>query len=318
MSRVVFMGTPQFSVPILDALVEKFDVVGAVTQPDRRAGRGRNLTPPPVKVRALKHGLDIYQPGSLREPELIQPIVDWKPDVIVVAAYGQILRPFLLDLAPFGCINVHASLLPRWRGASPILHAILAGDDRTGISLMQMDAGIDTGPVFARRSLPILEDDNAAMLEQRLSMLGAVMIHDLLPGILEGCIKPREQDSGRVTYAPMLKKSDGRIDWGQPAADIARHIRAMTPWPGAFTYLDGLRLKIVEAVAAGIEGQLAPGEVAFDEDVRVGAGSGALTLKLIQLAGKKVTSAVDFARGRQGFTGAVLGEIAQGPEAAKP
>ena len=203
------MGTPQFSVPSLQTLIKTQEVVGVVTQPDRPAGRGRKLQPSPVKVAALESGVPVYQPRSLRPEEAAGPLHDWQPDVIVVAAFGQILKPHVLELPPKGCINVHASLLPRWRGASPIQHAILAGDTQTGITLMQMDEGLDTGPMYIQAPIPISESDTSETVHDRLAELGAEMVGQHLDDILQGTIAAKTQDDALATYAPMIKKEAG-------------------------------------------------------------------------------------------------------------
>ena len=317
MSRIVFMGTPEFAVPILQALLETQQVVGVVTQPDRPAGRGRRLRPSPVKETAGAAGIPLYQPRSLKKPESGAPVRAWEPEAIVVAAYGQILRPHLLDLPPLGCINVHASLLPRWRGASPIQHAILAGDEESGISLMQMDVGLDTGPVYLRQPLALRPDETAATLHDRLAELGRQMIRNHLPAILSGALTAVPQNDEQATYAPMISKEDGRLDWSDGAAQLDRQIRAMTPWPSAFTTWEGQRLKIWEARPRP-DRQLPPGRpghVSGGADVvLVRAGEGALELLQLQPAGKQAMTAADFVRGRPEFIGSLLG-VDQGEQA---
>lgn len=318
MTKIVFMGTPDFAVPGLKALLAAYNVVGVVTQPDRPAGRGRQLRPSPVKKVAQAANIPLYQPASLRREETAEPIRTWQPDLIVVAAFGQILRPHLLNLPPLGCLNVHASLLPRWRGASPIHHAILSGDASSGISLMQMDEGLDTGPVYVRQSLPLRPDETAATLHDRLADLGATMLADHLAGIIDGRISPQPQDDSQATYAPMLKKEEGELDWQETTAALDRRVRAMTPWPGAFTWWDGVLLKIKTAVpvaAAGLligePGQVVPGPVDWGgegETAVVLTGDGGLQLEMVQLAGKQTMPINDFLRGRPDFIGARLGK----------
>ncbi|HFE66391.1 MAG TPA: methionyl-tRNA formyltransferase [Chloroflexi bacterium] len=309
MSKIVFMGTPDFAVPALQKLIETQTVVGVVTQPDKPAGRGKKVRPSPVKAAAQAAGIPVYQPKSLRSEEAAAPLREWQPDVIVVAAFGQILRPHVLELPPHGCINVHASLLPRWRGASPIQHAILAGDAETGVCLMQMDAGLDTGPVYVCRRTPIMPEDTAAALHDRLAQMGAELLGAHLDDIVNGRISPTPQDDSQSTYAPMIKKEDGRLDWTQSAAELERRVRAMTPWPGAFTSWRGKMLKIKAA-------QIYPGSVPAERpglvierqnEVVVCTGDGGLRLLDVQLAGKKVMPVTDFQRGHQDFTGSVLG-----------
>lgn len=306
--RVVFMGTPGFAVPALRAMAETQDVVGVVTQPDAPAGRGGRLAAPPVKEFALQHGLSVLQPDSLKSPESVAHVADLRPDVIVVAAYGHILRRNMLDLPPAGCVNVHASLLPRWRGASPISAAIAAGDDVTGVTIMKMDAGLDSGPLIAQRGEPIAADDTTGSLTHRLALLGADLLAETLPLFLDGAITPVAQDESRVTLCRTLKKDDGRLDWSRPAAELERHVRAMAPWPGAFTAWNGKLLKVLRAAAAprAVTG-IGHGRVALERDrVFVACGDGAIELLEVQLEGKKAVAAGEFARGHRAVDAALL------------
>lgn len=310
MVRVVFMGTPDFAVPSLQALIDTQDVVGVITQPDRQAGRGRQFRPPAVKVIAQESGIPVYQPLSLKEEASAQPIRDWKPDIIVVAAYGQILRPHVLELPPHGCLNIHASLLPRWRGASPIQFAILAGDVETGVSLMKMDEGMDTGPVYLHAAATIKPNETAATLHDKLSQFGADLLADNLEDIIARRLTASPQDDALATYAPMIKKSDGEIDWSSTGDQLDRHIRAMTPWPSAFTTWHGKPLKILAArsITPGdrVAGQ--PGQVSVQNGaVIVAAKAGGLRLVVVQLAGKPAMSIDDFIRGRPDFVESQLG-----------
>jgi methionyl-tRNA formyltransferase len=309
MLKVVFMGTPAFAVPSLQKLIETQTVAGVVTQPDRPAGRGRQLRPSPIKVTAEKAGIPLCQPKSLRSEEDADPLREWQPDVIVVVAFGQILRPHVLNLPAQGCINVHASLLPRWRGASPIQHAIMSGDSETGITLMQMDEGLDTGPVYMQESLTIRHDETAASLHDRLSVLGAELLAQHLDDIVQGRIDATAQDNTLSTYAPMIKKDAGRLDWQQSSRELDRHIRAMTPWPGAFSSWEGDNVKIL--VARPTLDQMSsgqPGQVFVSQDnILIQTGDGLLRLDKLQLAGKKAMSAAAFLRGRPDFSSAVLG-----------
>lgn len=302
------MGTPEFAVSSLRSLIDTQNVVGVVTQPDRPAGRGRQLKPSPVKVVAQEANIALYQPRSLRSEEWAVPLREWQPDVIVVAAFGQILKPHVLELPPSGCINVHASLLPRWRGASPIQHAILAGDTQSGITLMKMDEGLDTGPIYVQESTPISGDDTSATLHDRLAAMGAEMLAQHLEAILEDRLHAQAQDDDLVTYAPMIRKEAGRIDWTQSAVAIDQLIRAMTPWPGAFSQWEDKNLKILRAhLDADISSDAQPGTVArHDKKVFVQTGDGILVLEQVQLAGKKALSADEFVRGRAQFIGAPL------------
>lgn len=309
------MGTPDFAVPGLRKLIETQHVVGVVTQPDRPAGRGRQLKASPVKVVAEAAGIPVYQPKSLRTEESAEPLRQWQADIIVVAAFGQILRPHVLALPPHGCLNVHASLLPRWRGASPIQHAILAGDAETGISLMQMDEGLDTGPVFVQQSIAIQSTDTAATLHDRLAELGAAMLGLYLDDILAGRLVATPQQDELATYAPLIKKEDGRIEWKKTAIELERHVRAMTPWPSAFTTWQGQQLKILEAQTVDVHDSAGqPGQVeayqsgAYGETAVVLTRHGGLLLQQIQLAGKRAMPISDFLRGHPDFIGSTLGE----------
>ncbi len=309
MHRIIFMGTPAFAVPALDALLATQEVVGVVTQPDRPAGRGQQPRPSPVKVRAVAAGIPVYQPASLKSEAAAAPLRAWEPAAVVVAAFGQILRPHVLDLPPLGCLNVHASLLPRWRGASPIQHALLAGDEETGISLMRMDPGMDTGPVYVQESLPLGPADDAQTVHDRLAALGARMLQAHLDDILAGRISAVPQDDALATYAPLIRKEDGRLDWTTPAVDLARRVRAMHPWPGAYTSWNGNHLKVL-AVSAWADPLPAgpPGQVLLIDDAPVvRTGDGGLRLERLQLAGRGAADAADFARGYPDFAGSRLG-----------
>lgn len=311
MARIVFMGTPDFGVPSLEWLIAEQQVVGVVTQPDRQAGRGKKVQPPPIKIVAQKAGIPVYQPNSLRSIESAGPLYEWQPELIVVAAFGQILRPHVLELPPAGCLNIHASLLPRWRGASPIQHALLSGDKKSGISLMKMDEGMDTGPVYVKEAIPIQGNDTAATLHDRLATLGGQLLSDYLADILSGRLRPTPQDDSAATYAPLIKKEDGQIDWGVSADQIDRHIRAMTPWPSAYTTWKEQLLKVWEAEPIDRIHQLAgePGSVVdYQGNVAVIANPGGIRLKRIQLAGKRAVPVEDFIRGQGDFIGSMLGD----------
>ena len=242
--KIVFMGSPDFALETLRSLYESYPVTGVVTQPDRAAGRGRALKPPPVKTLALELGIPLIQPEKLRQPEALETLRAWSPDLIVVAAFGQILRQEVLDLPSFGCLNVHASLLPRWRGAAPINAAILHGDEETGVTIMKMDAGLDTGPILSQRAVRIAPDETAGSLFAKLSGLGAELLLDTLAGYLAGEIIPRPQPEEDVTYALMLKKEEGRLEFSQPAEVLERKVRAFDPWPGTYFDWEGTILKV--------------------------------------------------------------------------
>jgi methionyl-tRNA formyltransferase len=307
------MGTPEFAVPALTALADTHfvDVVGIVTQPDRPTGRGRQLAPSAVKRVALERGLPLFQPQSLRAPEAMTQLRAWEPEVIIVAAFGQILRQDVLDLPlhSLGCLNIHASLLPRWRGAAPIPAAILAGDEVTGVTIMRMDARLDTGPILAQREEPIRSDDTRATLEKRLARLGAELLVGTLPAYLSGDLLPWPQSEENVTHAEQLSKEDGWLDWSRPAVELDRRVRAFNPWPGAFTTLRGRRLKVLRAVPLpGWRGDAPPGTVAALADgVAVATGEGALRLEEVQLAGKRSMDITAFLHGQRDCVGSCLG-----------
>lgn len=285
-TRIVFMGSPDFSVPALRALAAHYAIVGIVTQPDRPAGRGMTLTPPPVKVVADELSIPAIQPQKLRQPEAVQQLKDWNPDLIVVAAFGQILRPEVLDLPRYGCINVHASLLPRHRGAAPIQAAILVGDAETGITIMKMDPGLDTGPMLRQRAIPIGPEDTGGSLFERMSRLGGELLLETLPDYLSGKLAPQPQPESGSTYAPMLKKEDGLLDFTHPAAELERKVRAFSPWPGTYMLLDGAPLKVHKTHVAG--GKAEAGQRAVMNGLpAVGTADGWLVLDELQPAGKK-------------------------------
>ena len=309
MARVIFMGTPQFAVPALRALDEHHQVVGVVTQPDRRAGRGRKVVVSPVKQVALDRELPLFQPKTLGGPEVLARLAGWHPELIVVAAFGQLLPGPVLDLPSYGSINVHASLLPRYRGAAPISAAILDGEPVTGITIMRMDEGLDTGPILDQVECPIAPDDTTASLTAKLAELGAQLLVETLDGWLEGAIEARPQDDDAATYCDQLEKKDGLLDWSQPAAYLDRQVRACDPWPGAYTTWQGRRLKVLRARPhPGWKGEGRPGQVLeMGEDVGVVTGQGALELVEVQLAGKNPMPAGLFARGQRDLVGGLLG-----------
>jgi methionyl-tRNA formyltransferase len=284
--KIVFMGSPEFALPPLQALVHHYFVAGVITQPDQPAGRGRVTATPPIKTLAEQLSLPIIQPHRLREPEAMEQLKAWNPDVIVVAAFGQILRPEVLDLPPHGCINVHASLLPRWRGAAPIQAAILHGDTEAGITIMKMDPGIDTGSMLSQRAIPIDPDDTAGALSPKLAQLGADLLLETLPAYLRGELLPYPQDDSLATYAPMLKKEDGLLDFKQSAESLARKVRAYNPWPGAFLNWARGTLKIHRAHEE--DGDARVGQLVWAGKLpAVGTASGLLVLDEVQLPGKK-------------------------------
>ena len=309
--RIVFMGTPELAAVVLQALLDgRHEVVGVVSQPDRPAGRGKHLVSPPVAALAREHGLPLIQPASCKGADFREAIAAWSPDVAVVAAFGHILGPKALAIPRLGCINVHASLLPRWRGASPIQRAIAAGDAETGVCIMQMDPGMDTGPVLLVRSLRIASDETAETLHDRLAGLGAEAIGTALDAVEQGTARAVPQPAEGVTYAPRITKADGAIDWTRPAVEIERQVRAFYPWPGTSTQWDGRDLKVLPPVAAlaGTPGN-APGTVleAGADGVDVACGVGVLRLGRLQVAGKKALDVAAFLAGHPLAPGIVLG-----------
>ena len=304
------MGTPDFAVLVLDSLVRGgYEIPAVYTQPDRPAGRGRELLSPPVKEAARRYGLAVRQPVSLRQPEEREELANLCPDVIVVAAFGQLLPQNILDIPPFDCLNVHPSLLPRHRGASPVAAAILIGDEVTGVSIMLMDRGMDTGPVLAQQEVPLLPQDTTGSLTARLAGIGARLLMQTLPPWLEGKLTPQPQDSSKATYAEHIDKESGRIDWHRPAVELWCRVRAFQPWPTSYTTWKGRMVKVVEAVPLLGDGE--PGRVvALGENkpaaVGVQTGEGILGLQQLQLEGKRVMTAEEFVRGRRDFIGALL------------
>ncbi len=291
------MGSPDFAAVSLRSLHQDFDVVGVITQPDRRAGRGKKLISPPVKIVADELDIPTIQPRRVRDEDAMNAIRRFAPDLIVVAAYGQILRPELLALPRYGCVNVHGSLLPRWRGAAPIQAAILAGDAETGITIMLMDAGIDTGNMLSKRALPITDDDTTESLFKKLAPIGAELLVETLPKYLSGEIKPQKQPEEGATYAKMLKKEDGKLDFSKTAIELERQIRAFSPWPGSFFEWEGARIKVHRAK---VETGKSPGigtQVKIEGVPAIGTAEGILLLEEIQPAGKKSMSGKSFLAG---------------------
>ncbi|WP_111558340.1 methionyl-tRNA formyltransferase [Paracoccus sediminilitoris] len=290
--RVIFMGTPDFSVPALRAIADRHDVVAVYTQPPRAAGRGQKPRPSPVHATALELGLPVFHPEKLRDPADQDRFAAHQADVAVVVAYGLILPQAVLDAPRLGCVNIHASLLPRWRGAAPIHRAILAGDAASGVSIMQMEAGLDTGPVLAETRTPIGPQDTTADLHDRLSDLGATLILDVLDR-LPLAATPQPEDG--VTYAAKIDKSEARIDWSQPASQVDRQIRGLSPFPGAWCQIDGERVKLLRsrlASGSGEPGQVLPG-------FTIACGDGAIQVLTAQRSGKKPMAADDLLRGWQ-------------------
>ncbi|WP_374248329.1 methionyl-tRNA formyltransferase [Thermomonas sp.] len=300
--RIVFAGTPEFAVPCLRAAALRGEVVGVYTQPDRPAGRGRALTPSPVKLEAVQRGIPVFQPENFRSAESKATLRALKPDVMVVVAYGLILPQSVLDIPEHGCWNVHASLLPRWRGAAPIQRAIEAGDTRTGVCLMRMEKGLDTGPVLLAQAIDIGPEETGGRLHDRLSALGAQVLADAL-GLLRATIQlpPHPQPAEGVTYAHKLDKAEAKLDWAQPAQTLANKVRAFNPWPVAEAQLLGERVRIHAAIALGETHAAAPGDVLRTgrDGIDIACGAGVLRLETLQRDGGKPISAQDYRNARR-------------------
>ncbi len=309
--KILFMGTPDFAVPVLEALIAAgHEVVLAVTQPDKAAGRSKALVPPPVKVCAQAHGIPVFQPERVRRPEAMAELGKVEADLGVVVAFGQILPQALLDLPSHGCFNVHASLLPMYRGASPINHVILAGEKESGVTIMQMDAGIDTGDILLQEAVPIEEDETAETLAEKLSALGARLIVRAVEALEDGTLTHTPQE-GDTCYAGMLKKEMGLIDWKLPAETIERQVRGLLPWPGTYTFREGRKLTVgaAKALAQEVPPNLIPGAV-LEADKRgllLQTGEGALRILQLQPEGKKTMDAKSFLNGSRVKEGELWG-----------
>jgi methionyl-tRNA formyltransferase len=302
--RLVYMGTPQFAVPPLRALAAAgHEMVGVVTRTDKPAGRGRSVAAPPVKLAAQEMGLAVFQPKRVREPEFVEHLRTLAPEAIIVAAYGQILPKDILALPKYGCINLHASLLPLYRGAAPINWAIIRGETETGITIMQMDEGMDTGATLVQEQVPIEANDTAGTLAEKLSLLGARLITTALPLIASGKLLPAAQDGSKATMAPLLKKENGLIDWTLPAGEIHNRVRGLSPWPGAYGFLDNKMVKIITAEAIAGNGEAG---ALYEKDKNIleaGTGSGLLRILSLQPEGRKPMTAAEFMRGHRGIAG---------------
>jgi len=300
-TRIVFMGTPEFAVPILQALVRTpYDVVGVVTQPDKPKGRKQVLTPPPVKEAALQYGIPVLQPEKIRRPEAVEAILAWRPDIIVTAAYGQLVPAPLLQAPRYGCINVHASLLPKYRGGAPIHWAIIRGEKETGITLMYMMERLDAGDIIAQQAVPINPDDTVGTLHDRLKEAGARLLVETLPALLDGAVKAVPQDESQATYAPNIRREDERIDWGRSAQDVYNQVRGLNPWPVAYTVFQNEIWKVWWAEPVDKEPGASPGTVieVTPDSVVVACGEKAVKLLEIQPAGKRRMAMADYLRGR--------------------
>ncbi len=326
MLRIVYMGTPYFAVPALEALIEGaapgkilpegYEIVTVITRPDKPAGRGREIVYSPVKQVALAHTIPVWQPGSFKKAENSAALAAYAADLYIVAAFGQILPQGVLDQPKYGTLNIHASLLPKYRGADPIAEAILQGETESGVTIMVLDAGIDTGPTLLSRSTPLADDETTESLTMKLAELGAQTLLEVLPQWVAGSVTPRPQDELRATHTRMLQKEDGLLRWDKPAAVLARQVRAYIPWPGSYTHWRGKRLKVLEAHPLAVEidtleQQVQPGLVSTREEaghqvLAVVTGSGFLIVTRVQLEGKKAMSAEEFLRGYGHIAGEVL------------
>ena len=309
--RIVFMGTPEFAVPSLEALLKSDDrVVGIVTQPDRPRGRGQRLSPSPVKLIAQRQNIPLLQPTKMKDPSFMAELSGWKPDVIAVAAFGRILPPAILSLPSRGCINVHGSLLPKYRGAGPIQWALINGETETGITTMLMDEGMDTGAMLLQAAMAIAPDDTAGSLSSRLADLGGGLLVETLAQLKAGTLTPRSQDHRQATLAPLLKKEDGAVNWAMSATSIANRIRGLTPWPGAYTFLKTERWTISRSVALDEATTFAPGQIiALTKDaIHVATGKGVLAIRELQPANGRRMPAAQYLAGHPLQTGMQLSQ----------
>jgi methionyl-tRNA formyltransferase len=305
--RTVFMGTPDFALETLEGLFDAgVNLCAVYTQPDRPKGRGNKLSAPPVKELAIARGIPVFQPVKLRDPLVVEELRALAPDLIVVVAYGQILPKSVLGIPRYGCINVHASLLPRYRGAAPINQAVIDGEEVAGVTTMVMDVGLDTGAMLIKRATPIGPEETAGELHDRLALLGREAMEETLERLCAGTLKAEAQDDALSTYAPMMKKEDGRIDWSRSAQAIHNQVRGLDPWPGAFTHLDGEVLKLARTRPEAGEGE--PGTVfsAGSDGVRIACGEGILLVRELQLPGKRRLAARDFLQGKPLSPGTTL------------
>ncbi len=305
--RILFMGTPEFACPTLKKLLErKENVIAVYTQPDRPKGRGQKLQAPPVKELAIKNSIPVYQPARVREPEVIEQIRNLKPDLVVVVAFGQILPKSLLEIPPQGCINVHASLLPRYRGAAPLNWCIINGETETGVTTMQMDVGLDTGSMLLKKATPIDQDEDINSLHDRLSNIGAELLAETIDALRTGKLTPEPQEDSESCYAPMLKKEDGIIDWGKTAQSIHNLVRGLASWPGAVTLLDSIPVKLFRTAISAGKG--IPGELlnAGKQGIEVACGEGSIIIKELQAAGGRRIDAASFIAGHPLKPGIVL------------
>ena len=309
--RLVFLGTPTFAVPTLESLAAKHDVLSVVTQPDRPKGRDQELSPSPVKQSALRLGVPLYQPERIRRPEAQAHLASLSPEIMVVVGYGQIIPQSVIDIAPRGIVNVHASLLPKYRGAAPIQWAIVNGETLTGVTTMQINAGLDTGDILLARETPIGPEETAIELGERLAVMGAELLIETLDGLARGAITPRRQDDAQASLAPILKKEHGAISWADAAFAVNNRVRGLLPWPGAYTQFRGHLLHVWRARVSEQRAMLAPGRVLAGVGFRMACGSGSvLQLVEVQMEGRKRMSADAFANGQRLRENEILGEQA--------
>jgi methionyl-tRNA formyltransferase len=304
--RICFMGTAAFALPTMQAVTAAEELIAVVTQPDRPQGRGREMAPPPVKKLALDLGLPIMQPERVKDPLFLAQLAELKPELIVVAAFGQILPPAILDLPPLGCVNVHPSLLPKYRGAAPFQMAVIKGETRTGVSVYRMDQGMDTGPLLLTREVEIGEAETAEELGKRLAVIGGELVNEAIKGLKQGTLKPVPQDEQGASYAPLFKKIDGLIPWQEDAAQIRNRIRGMVPWPVAYTMWQGKQIKIYRARIG--EGTGTPGEIiSLDSGIEVATGTGSIFIEELQIEGGRRIRCDEFCRGHRLIVGERLG-----------
>lgn len=297
---IVYMGTPDFAVPALEKLIEAgHKIMAVVTQPDRQRGRGKEVLYSPVKECALKYGIPVFQPAKIKAPEAVEQLRSYHADIFVAAAFGQILSKEILEMPRYGCVNIHASLLPKYRGAAPIQWAVINGEDKTGVTIMQMDEGLDTGDILTQREILIAQEETGESLFEKLSILGAELLVETLDGIWRGEVVKRKQDASLSTYARMLKKEDGRIDWSRPSKQIEQQIRGMNSWPSAYTMWNGKTLKIWKAQWNQSVHAHAPGTILTveKESVSIACGEGVIRIMELQLEGKKRMAVKDFLLG---------------------
>lgn len=309
MPNIIFMGTPDFSVPILENLHEKYGVALVVSQPDKPVGRKRIMTPPKVALAAHDLNIEVFQPDDIKSADAFEKLKSVQPDIIVTAAYGQILPKELLDLPAHGAVNVHASLLPGFRGGAPIHHAVMQGEETTGVTIMYMAEGLDSGNIISQSAIYITSEDNTGTLHDKLSALGSSLLLDTLPAILDGSNDSIPQNHAEATYSPNISKEDEILDFDKPAVDVFNHIRGLSPFPGAYTMLEGKRFKIYAAKLTGIKTERDAGEIlsVHPEGLLVATEDEAILITEVQLAGKKKAAAKDFVRDRQGLVGQMLG-----------